>query len=274
MNDLEAFAKLAQALAPWSGQLVYVGGWAHRIHRLDPKANKPEHQAVFTRDTDLAFASATHMEGDIKSALDKSGFKEELSGDFKPPVAHYTLGEENQGFYAEFLTPLAGSGMKRNGQQDATLAKAGITAQKIRHLDILLVDPWVVKLGTDSGVPLKKPLDIQERGDSARARQLARFGVEALRIDFFQGHRRSSQRGTHPAGPQACARGNSSGVPTGFRNDPGHVKAPLRRGSRELGISSSSRGLVWWLGGPQPHFVANGKTGGEAMNRIADFTPT
>lgn len=161
MNDLEAFAKLAQALAPWSGQLVYVGGWAHRIHRLDPRANKLEHQAVFTRDTDLAFASAAHMEGDIKSALDKSGFKEELSGEFKPPVAHYTLGEENQGFYAEFLTPLAGSGMKRNGQQDATLAKAGITAQKIRHLDILLVDPWVVKLGTDSGVPLEKPLDIQ-----------------------------------------------------------------------------------------------------------------
>ncbi len=161
MNDLEAFAKLAQALAPWSGQLVYVGGWAHRIHRLDPRANEPAHQAVFTRDTDLAFASTARIEGDIKSALDKSGFKEEFSGEFKPPVAHYTLGEENMGFYAEFLTPLVGSGIKRNGQQDATLAKAGITAQKIRHLDVLLVDPWVVKLGTDGEVPLRKPLNIQ-----------------------------------------------------------------------------------------------------------------
>jgi hypothetical protein len=161
MNDLKAFARLAQALAPWSGQLVYVGGWAHRIHRLDARASPPEHQAVFTKDTDLAFASATPIEGDIKAALEESGFKEELSGELKPPVAHYTLGEESEGFYAEFLTPLAGSGLKRSGQPDATLAKAGIMAQKIRHLDILLVDPWIVRLSPEQGIPLGAPLNIQ-----------------------------------------------------------------------------------------------------------------
>ena len=75
MNDLEAFVKLAQALAPWGGQLVYVGGWAHRIHSLDPRANTLSHQAVFTRDTDLAFAAAEPIEGDINGALAKSGFK-------------------------------------------------------------------------------------------------------------------------------------------------------------------------------------------------------
>lgn len=160
MNDLEAFVRLAEALAPWNGQLVYVGGWAHRIHRLDPRANTPAHQAVFTKDTDLAFAAAEPIEGDIKAALEKSGFKEQLCGESKPPVAYYTLGAENEGFYAEFLTPLAGSGRKRNGQQDATLAKAGITAQKIRYLDLLLVDPWVVKLHRGNA-PLETPLDIQ-----------------------------------------------------------------------------------------------------------------
>ncbi len=160
MNDLEAFVKLAQALAPWGGQLVYVGGWAHRIHSLDPRANTLSHQAVFTRDTDLAFAAAEPIEGDINGALAKSGFKEQLSGESKPPVARYTLGAEGEGFYAEFLTPLDGSWTKRNGQPDATLAKAGITAQKIRYLDILLVDPWVVKLSPENA-PLKKPLDIQ-----------------------------------------------------------------------------------------------------------------
>ena len=74
MNDLEAFARLAQALSSWSSQLVYVGGWAHRIHRLDPRAATPEHQAVFTKDTDLAFASTAPLEGDIKGALTNSGF--------------------------------------------------------------------------------------------------------------------------------------------------------------------------------------------------------
>ncbi len=161
MNDLEPFARLAQALAPWSGQLVYVGGWAHRIHRLDPRASTPAYQAVFTKDTDLAFASAAPIKGNIKTALVERGFREELSGDFQPPTAHYILGDENKGFYAEFLTPLSGSGTKRTGEQDATLAKAGISAQKIRHLDILLVEPWVVRLKPDAGVPLDAPMDIQ-----------------------------------------------------------------------------------------------------------------
>jgi hypothetical protein len=160
MNDLEPFVQLAQALAPWGGQLVFVGGWAHRLHTLHPLASPQGHKPVFTRDTDLAFATAAPIEGDMKAALQASGFKEQLSGEFKPPVAHYTLGEQDKGFYAEFVTPLSGSGRTRKGVQDATLSKAGITAQKIRHLDILLVDPWVVSL-TPGNAPIKAPLDVR-----------------------------------------------------------------------------------------------------------------
>lgn len=159
MNDLEAFAKLVQALDPWRGQLIFIGGWAHRLHRFDPRANKLDYQAVFTRDTDLAFASREPIEGDMKTALVEHGFKEELAGEFKPPTAHYTLGTEGKGFYAEFLTPLIGSGTKRSGEPDATMEKAGISAQKIRHLDILLVDPWTVTLEPTS-VPLPSKTNV------------------------------------------------------------------------------------------------------------------
>jgi len=161
MNDLEPFAKLAVALSPWRGQLVFIGGWAHRLHRLDPRANTPEHQPVFTRDTDLAFANREHIEGDMKAALLEHGFKEKLSGDFKPPTASYTLGDDSSGFYAEFLTPLIGSGIKRGGGSDATLAKAGISAQKIRHLDVLLVDPWTIALDPKAGFQLPTAMDIR-----------------------------------------------------------------------------------------------------------------
>lgn len=161
MSDLEAFANLVQALAPWRQQLVFIGGWGHRLHRMDPRANRLAYQPVFTRDTDLAFAHQEPIEGDIKQALTARGFREELHGEFKPPVAHYTLGDTTQGFYAEFLTPLAGSGYKRGGAPDATLSKAGISAQKIRHLDILLVDPWVIRLGAAEGIPLPEPMDVQ-----------------------------------------------------------------------------------------------------------------
>lgn len=161
MNDLEPFAKLALALKPWRGQLVFIGGWAHRLHRIDPRANKLEHQPVFTRDTDLAFANREPIAGDMKAALLEHGFKEELAGDFRPPTASYTLGEEQDGFYAEFLTPLIGSGMKRGGAPDATLSKGGISAQKIRHLDVLLVDPWTISLDPKDGFPLPAAMDVR-----------------------------------------------------------------------------------------------------------------
>ena len=161
MNNLDALAKLVQALSPWRAHLVFIGGWAHRIHRFSPMANALEYQPLFTRDTDLAFANRAPIEGDIKAALMEHGFKEQLSGEHNPAVAHYTLGDESGGFYAEFLTPLIGSGVKRSGAPDATMMMAGISAQKIRHLDILLVDPWVIRLEPSKGIPLPSSMDIQ-----------------------------------------------------------------------------------------------------------------
>lgn len=161
MNDFAALARLIQAIEPWRAHLVIVGGWAHRLYRFHPMANVPTYQPLLTRDTDLAFANQAPLEGDIKSALALAGFIEELSGTHQPPVTRYTLGDDDAGFYAEFLTPLQGSGVKRSGAPDATVAKAGITAQKLRHLDILLIDPWQITVGPDQGVPLPQPTDLQ-----------------------------------------------------------------------------------------------------------------
>ena len=162
MENLEAFAKLVQALAPWRVQLVFIGGWAHYLHSVDPRAKRPAgYQPIFTLDTDLAFGNKTLIEGDMKGALSAHGFKEELAGEHKPPYAHYTLGNASGGFYAEFLTPLTGSGSKRSGKADATMAMAGISAQKLRYLDILLFQPWVLTLNSDTGVNLETPIDIQ-----------------------------------------------------------------------------------------------------------------
>lgn len=106
MNDLEAFAKLVQALDPWRGQMIFIGGWGHRLHTRHPDALKQTFEPVFTRDTDLVFANRAPLEGNIKAALAAHGFNEEFSGTSKPPAAHYTLGNGENGFYAEFLTPL------------------------------------------------------------------------------------------------------------------------------------------------------------------------
>ncbi len=89
MEDMEAFARLVTALRPWLGQLVVVGGWAHRLHRLHPLAEPPDHLPLRTRDTDLAFSPDKALAGDVRTALTDAGFTEQLFGDDAPPATHY-----------------------------------------------------------------------------------------------------------------------------------------------------------------------------------------
>jgi hypothetical protein len=161
MNDLDNLAKLLLALKPWMGRLVVAGGWAHRLYRFAPQVNKPEYQPVHTRETDLALEINEPLEGDIKDALLKAGFKEHLTGESHPPVAQYTLGDADQGFYAEFLTPLQGSGTKRNGEADNTVCVAGVSAQKLRFLEILFMSPTTINVSKENHVPLPEPMDVQ-----------------------------------------------------------------------------------------------------------------
>jgi len=74
-----------------------------------------------------------------------------MSGDDQPPVTHYSLGREEPGFYAEFLTPLQGSERRRDGSRNVTGRIGGIVAQTLRHLDVLLIAPWAVTVSQDNG---------------------------------------------------------------------------------------------------------------------------
>lgn len=159
MEDLANFARLVEAIRPWLTHVVIVGGWAHRLHRFHPLATAQEYQPLRTRDVDLAFSPQAPLDGHLREALSKAGFKEELSGECTPPVTHYRLGED-AGFYAEFLTAKQGSGLRRDGKYDMTVSKAGITAQKLRYLDMLLEAPWSVRVGPETKVPLKRPVDL------------------------------------------------------------------------------------------------------------------
>jgi len=160
MNDFDGMAPLLDALHPWLEKLVIVGGWAHRLHRFHPLAHPPAYAPLLTRDADVAFASTARLEGDIGAALKAAGFTQELSGEHRPPVTRYSLASDHRGFYAEFLVSLLGDGLKRDGTADVTIARAGITAQKLRHLDLLLESPWSVRFSPDIGVRVGRPLDV------------------------------------------------------------------------------------------------------------------
>lgn len=160
MSELVEFSTLAVTLAPWRSQIVFIGGWAFRLYRYEPRAYQPEHKPIFTQDVDVAYAESVALEGNIKTALEGAGFKEEpnFAGDFKPPAMRYTTDKKANGFYAEFLTPLTGSPMRRNKvtgvmEKDATEENAGVVAQKLRHLEVLLHEPWLVTIpAEESGI--------------------------------------------------------------------------------------------------------------------------
>ncbi|QHE91180.1 hypothetical protein PI93_004615 [Pandoraea fibrosis] len=155
MSELAEFSLLAVTLEPWRKQIVFIGGWAFRLYRYEPRAYTADHIPIFTRDADVAYDKREPLEGDIKKALAGAGFAEEpnLAGEFRPPAMRYNLSDGTNGFYAEFLTPLTGSGKKRDEhgvlQDDATEQHAGVVAQKLRYLEVLLYDPWFVTIPKD-----------------------------------------------------------------------------------------------------------------------------
>lgn len=162
-QELEYFGKLILALEPWLDQVVIVGGWAHRLYRLDPRSQQVDYPSLTTLDIDVAMPPKVEMKGQsIRDRMVDAGFKEEFLGDAHPPATHYHFEAVEGGFYAEFLSPLTGSDIDRKGQPKLTADVGGISSQLLRFIDLLLVAPWMIQVdGTKgSGFAAKKSLQI------------------------------------------------------------------------------------------------------------------
>jgi hypothetical protein len=153
-SDVEYFARLVEALDPWLDQVVIIGGWAHRLYRLHPLAQPLDYEPLGTFDTDIAVPLDLPATGEqLRARLLERGFREELLGDMHPPAAHYRVESEDNSFYAEFLSPLEGSEVKRGGRRDVTARVSGVSVQKLRHLELLLAHPWDVMIAPAMGYP-------------------------------------------------------------------------------------------------------------------------
>ncbi len=161
-RDLAAFARMVEALEPYLADLVFVGGWAHFLYTLRPEAAPLAFTPLTTQDVDVAAPlRLAPLEQSIAQRLIAAGFEQRFSGDHLPPVSEYALGDEETGFYVEFLAPLEGGEVKRGGRQDATTRVGGLTAQKLRHLEILLSAPWQVSISREAGFPVSRPTAIR-----------------------------------------------------------------------------------------------------------------
>jgi hypothetical protein len=153
-SDFEYFARLVEALDPWLDQVVIIGGWAHRLYRLHPLAQPLDYEPLGTFDTDIAVPLDLPATGEqLRARLLDRDFREELMGDTQPPAAHYRVESGDNSFYAEFLTPLEGSAVKRGGRRDVTARVSGVSVQKLRYLELLLQNPWDVMIAPAVGYP-------------------------------------------------------------------------------------------------------------------------
>ncbi len=161
-RDQSAFVRTVEALEPYLSDLVFVGGWAHFLYTLRPEASPLAFTPLTTQDADVAAPlRLAPREQTIAQRLIAAGFEQRLSGDHVPPVSEYALGDEESGFYVEFLAPLEGGEVKRGGRQDVTTSVGGVTAQKLRHLEILLSAPWQVSISREAGFPVSRPVAIR-----------------------------------------------------------------------------------------------------------------
>lgn len=154
-SEVVYFVRLIEALEPWLDQVVVIGGWAHRLYRAHPLAQPLDYEPLGTFDADVAMPSQLPSTAEkIRDRLLDKGFKEDLKGDTQPPVVHYFVEAGNSGFFAEFLTPLIGSEVNREGKRNITERISGISAQKLRHLELLLESPWEVAISPANGFPI------------------------------------------------------------------------------------------------------------------------
>jgi hypothetical protein len=152
--DNASFVRVALALRPYLNDIVFVGGWAHRLFRLHPLALNIDVRPLMTMDADIAAPNRLPMRGrSLRQLLSDARFTEEPSGDDAPPRTEYHFGEPS-GVYVQFITPLAGDGYRHDGSPDATQLIQGIAAEKLRYIDLLLSAPWTVELTEAGGYPI------------------------------------------------------------------------------------------------------------------------
>jgi hypothetical protein len=151
LPDQDGFSRIVKALEPYLDELVIVGAWCHRLLHFHPFALPPTHTPLMSDDTDLATPEQLPpREPSIAEALAAAGFRPSFSGSDRLPVSRY-YPDDDKGLYVEFIAPLWGGGHTRAGDPDDTLALAGITAARLRYVELLLFEPWQLELTPERG---------------------------------------------------------------------------------------------------------------------------
>ncbi|HNZ03425.1 MAG TPA: GSU2403 family nucleotidyltransferase fold protein [Myxococcota bacterium] len=193
---LHDLGRLIKALGEYRTVAVLTGGFVPLIYRSMPGLVSPPTPPLLTTDFDWTVPARLELLGgrSISERLKDSEFVAIPSLGTEPAVIRFQpsrFGTERLGpVYAEFLAPLVGSDADRRGvSRDVVVVQPGLTAQALRYLDILLVEPIpfdactipeigldetsVILLPSPAGFVLQKLLAWPSREPEKRPKDLA-----------------------------------------------------------------------------------------------------
>lgn len=141
MNESEYLAKVASLLEPYLENLVVIGGFAVELFHHHPMIRPAAERILTTHDLDLAAPEDLQILGgqSLKDRLVGAGFTERLRGDTHPPFSELEPPDAwGTGYGVELLVPLMGP------KEKAVTEVHGFGAAKLRYVDLLLRDPWLL----------------------------------------------------------------------------------------------------------------------------------
>jgi hypothetical protein len=140
-DEIEALRRVHAVVTQVPGVFVIVGGWAAHLLRRHPLARSPNFDPLRTEDLDVAAPEKLTKSGaDLREVMHEQGFVPEYRSEDRPPVTRYHI-KDGDGFELEFIAPLRGGERRRDGTLDATADLHGVSAQKLRHVELLLIEP-------------------------------------------------------------------------------------------------------------------------------------
>ena len=164
-DALHDLARFLEAIEGYLDKVVLCGGWASFFYRHLSLGSRPSHGPLFTHDFDLVSPPALPQAGvgSLSDCLSRANFV--AIRNREPPVVFYQherWGTEDRApVYGEFLTPLEGPETDRSGQRKTVRElQDGVTAQRLRYLDLLLHEPLGINTAQVPSLKLTRALEV------------------------------------------------------------------------------------------------------------------
>lgn len=159
----EFLGHVLRALSLYLDTLVVVGGFAVWFYRFHPRAARTQIVPLRTFDVDLAAPPKVRRVAgrSLSELVATAGLRPTFLGDHTAPVMRFFPTQESarteqrppEQYCMEFLTPLVGGRVDRAGGAVTTKEiQKGVTAQRLRYLDLLMVESWRVPLAVLPGM--------------------------------------------------------------------------------------------------------------------------